>query len=52
MKKGVWNCFLGGLGGGGGTEIPGVWVQLGGLWKIGDVKGKGEYQPSQKQDSG
>ena len=46
MKKGVWKCFLGGLGGR-GTEILGVWVQLGG-----EVKGKGEYQPSEKQDSG
>ena len=44
--------FLGGGLGGGGTEILGVWVQLGGLWKIGQVKGKGEYQPSEKQDSG
>ena len=44
--------FGGGLGGGGGTEISGVWAQLGGLWKIGEVKGKGEYQPSEKQDSG
>ena len=51
MKKGVWKCFLGGLGGR-GTEILGVWVQLGGLWKNGEVKGKGEYQPSGKQDSG
>ena len=53
VKKGVWKCFFcgGGLGGG-GTEILGVWVQLGGLWKIGEVKGKGEYQPSEKQDSG
>ena len=53
MKKGVWKCFLGaGWVGGGGPEISGVWAQLGGLWKIGEVKGKGEYQPSEKQDSG
>ena len=42
--------FLGGLGGR-GTEILGVWVQLGGLWKNSEVKGKGKYQPSEKQDS-
>ena len=51
MKKGVWKCFLGGGVGGRGTEILGVWVQLGGPWKNGEVKGKGEYQPSEKQDS-
>ena len=46
------NVFWGRAGWGGGTEISGVWAQLGGLWKIGEVKGKGEYQPSEKQDSG
>ena len=45
--------FFGGLGGGGGGHWNfGYLVQLGGLWKIGEVKGKGEYQPSEKQDSG